>query len=84
MKNEEIKNYDTEFHKDVIQQLEKLGYKNIANESIAIMTDNDSDDLSVDINFMSTGLHYSKKEVKEEDVREAGFKWCSTWNFYEK
>ena len=82
MKKEiEETNYNTEFHKKIITDLLKKGVSTPSYTEIAFLSENDSDDICVDYKGMSTGLHYNKKDINEEDVFEAGFKWWPTWNF---
>jgi len=81
-KKEEQKNVThTPFYYEVINKLKELGRTVTSPETVAFMVDEEKDDICVDINFMTTGLHYNKKNVTKEDVVAAGFRWCSTWNF---
>lgn len=79
MKQKEPTNND--FYKKVITDLIPFGFIRPNRESISFMVENNSDDVVVDYNYMSTGLHYKKNEVNKEDIEEAGFKWCETWNY---
>lgn len=80
----EITNYNTDFYKKVISDLKGIGIKNPIPSEIAFMSENTSEEVSIIYKYMSTGLHYDKKECDEQDVISAGFKWWPTWNFYEK
>ena len=73
-----------EFYKKVIQDLSDIGINSVNSEDIAFLSENTSDEISVIYKFMSTGLHYKKANIKEEEVIDSGFKWWPTWNFYEK
>lgn len=75
---------ETEFHKKVINDLKEHGYKSVEDSNVAFFFENDSDIVVVDYKFMSTGLRYNKKELNVQDILDAGFKYLSTWNFYEK
>lgn len=84
-KVEEIKtDYNTKFHQKVMKDLADLGYVNIPTSSIAFIVENDSDDVVVDYNAMSTGLRYNKKDIDIEEIVPAGFKYWPVWNFNSK
>lgn len=74
----------TEFHEKVIKDLKKYGYTNVEDSNIGFLFENDSDIVTVDHKFMSTGLRYNKKDLNVQDILDAGFKYFPTWNFYEK
>ena len=80
----EITNYNTDFYKKVISDLKGIGIEHPIPSEIAFMSENTSEEISIIYKYMSTGLHYNKKECDEKDVITAGFKWWPTWNFYEK
>ena len=74
----------SEFYNEVVQKLKEYGRQISSPESVAFMVDEENDDICVDINFMSTGLHYNKNDIDKNDVIAAGFKWCVTWNYITK
>lgn len=79
-KEEKVTKIETEFHKMIRNLLKEKGYGNATDDSIAFMVDNKSDDVCIDHNFMSTGIHLNKSEVSQVDVVAAGFKYCVTWH----
>lgn len=74
----------TEFYEKVVNDLKAKGYKDIEPSNVGFLVENDNDVVVVDYKFMSTGIHYNKKDVDPEEVVAAGFKYYPTWNFYEK
>lgn len=71
----------TPFNKKIHALLEEKGYKNVPDSSIAFIFDNLSDDVIIDINFMSTGIHFKKKNLDKKEIIEAGFRYCPTWSY---
>lgn len=81
MAKKEVIDNHTDFYKKVIKDLGEIGAFTPMKSEIQFMVDNNSDDIVVDYKYMSTGLHYKKKDIKEQDVIDAGFKWCPTWHY---
>jgi len=70
----------SEFYNKVIRDLAEHGYKNVIPGNVGFLVENDNDIAVVDYNFMSTGLHYNKKDLNVDEIIEAGFKYFPTWN----
>lgn len=83
-KKEEVTVTKTAFYHKVMKDLASIGAFTPITSEIQFMVDNDSDDVVVDYNCMSTGLHYNKKDIDQQEVIEAGFKYWPTWNYTSK
>ena len=71
----------TEFNTRIHKLLKEKGYDNISDCNIAFLEDNLSDDVILDVNYMSSGIHFKKNEVDKDEVIASGFKYYPTWSY---
>lgn len=72
----------TEFQKKILNLLVEQGFTNPVSSKVAIMTHNNNLMASVNYDCMSTSITFPKKDVTEQEVLDAGFKWWPTWHYY--
>ena len=71
----------TEFNLKIHKLLEEKGYHNISDSNIAFLEDNLSDDVILDVNYMSSGIHFKKNEINREEIISSGFRYYPTWSY---
>ena len=71
----------TEFNLKIHKLLEEKGYNNISDSNIAFLEDNLSDDVILDVNYMSSGIHFKKNEINREEIISSGFRYYPTWSY---
>ena len=71
----------TEFNLKIHKLLEEKGYNNISDSNIAFLEDNLSDDVILDVNYMSSGIHFKKNEINREEIISSGFRYYPNWYY---
>lgn len=74
-------NSETEFHKKICSLLREHDFKVTENSHISFIVENTNDDVSIDFNFMSTGIHLKKNEIDKQEIIDSGFHYYPTWNW---
>ena len=71
----------TEFNLKIHKLLEEKGYNNISDSNIAFLEDNLNDDVILDVNYMSSGIHFKKNEINREEIISSGFRYYPAWSY---
>ncbi len=75
----EKQNIFTKSHSIIIDILKEKGLTNYIG-GIQLFTDQYSDDYSISIDYNSTGVHISKSQIDENELRDDDvIKICRTW-----
>ena len=71
----------TDFNLKIHKLLEEKCYNNISDSNIAFLEDNLNDDVILDVNYMSSGIHFKKNEINREEIISSGFRSYPTWSY---